>query len=67
MTEMGILDRLFPDDRQIAASKFSGRESATEAATRKRQAEDRTKRAKSAAEAARAGQAWEEQDRRRFR
>lgn len=52
---MGALDWLFPDDHKLAAEKYPGRESATSRAQRRE-----TKPAKTAAEAARLGQKWED-------
>ena len=65
------------NDRQLAATKYAGRESATETAARrrreatekadrKRQARERATRSRDIKRSARAGEAWEEQDRRRF-
>ena len=54
------------NDRQLAATSYSG-PSASETADRKKQAKDRKTRAKDVAKAARAGQAWEDEDRRRER
>ncbi|MGC0418355.1 hypothetical protein [Embleya sp. AB8] len=58
---MSITQRMSDRDARLAAGKFSGRESATEWAERKRR-EDRAAQVK---KAARAGQAWEDDDRRR--
>jgi hypothetical protein len=55
------------NDRQLAATSYAGRESATDKAARKRQAKEQARHAKGVAEAARAGQAWEDADRRRER
>lgn len=64
---MSFLSRLFPDDHQLAAEKYTDCESAT---TRKqrREAERSARRRAShhrggAARAAHAGQAWEDADR----
>lgn len=54
------------NDRQLASDRYAGRESATDKAAAKRQAKARQRRAKDVTRADRAGQAWEEQDRRRF-
>ncbi|MFD5788628.1 hypothetical protein ACFWH1_18645 [Streptomyces sp. NPDC127037] len=54
-------------DRELAATTYAGRESATETATAKRKAKEQKRRAKSADAAARAGQAWEDADRHRER
>ncbi|GGZ23653.1 hypothetical protein GCM10010387_16060 [Streptomyces inusitatus] len=54
-------------DRALAASSYAGRRSATERAAAKQRTRARTRRQADIREAARAGQAWEEQDRRRFR
>jgi hypothetical protein len=63
---MGAFDWLKGgNDRQLATS-YSG-PSASETADRKKQAKARTARAKDVAKAARAGQAWEDEDRRRER
>lgn len=59
---MGFLDRILPDDRKAAATKYEGRESATDRAARKRlQRHHRT----GAGQAAARGQAWEDADRKR--
>ncbi|MGC4947761.1 hypothetical protein ACLQ2N_16390 [Streptomyces sp. DT224] len=54
-------------DRELAATQYAGRESATDTAAAKRKAKEQKRRAKSTADAARAGQAWEDGDRRRYR
>ncbi|MFD4315037.1 hypothetical protein [Streptomyces sp. NPDC058548] len=65
---MGALDWLKGgNDRQAAASGYAGRESASDAANRKQRAKAQKQRAKDIAKAAHAGQAWEDNDRRRFR
>ncbi|BBA98305.1 hypothetical protein RVR_4438 [Actinacidiphila reveromycinica] len=55
------------NDRQLATTQYAGRESASDTAAAKRQAKQRKQRAKSVTAAARAGQAWEDQDRLRER
>lgn len=50
------------DDRQLADTQYSGRESASDKATRKRREGHRSSIAKTAAK----GERWEQQDRRRF-
>ena len=59
---MSLLGRLFGggNDRQLAATKYAGRESASDSAARGRRAGHRNGGAK---RAARAGQAWEAADR----
>ncbi|MEU6279753.1 hypothetical protein [Streptomyces sp. NPDC047028] len=47
-------------DRHLAASKYAGRESASDQAARQRRASHRRSGAR---DAARAGQAWEDRDR----
>lgn len=54
--------RLTERDAGLAGGKFAGRESATDRADRLR----RAKNAKAVTKADRAGQAWEDEDRRRF-
>ncbi|MFC7791348.1 hypothetical protein [Streptomyces cinereoruber] len=54
-------------DRDLAATHYAGRKSATEQAAEARQAKERAKRARDADKADRAGQAWQEADRRRLR
>ncbi|MGW2938604.1 hypothetical protein ACWDA7_44135 [Streptomyces sp. NPDC001156] len=61
---MGFLDRLFSNDHERAATQYAGRESASDRAARKRRENHRRKGVQ---RAARAGEHWEEQDRRRFR
>ncbi|MFC7909045.1 hypothetical protein [Streptomyces nigra] len=56
---MGILDRFLGDDRERAATKYAGRESASDRAARKRREGHR----RSATKAARKGQAWEDKGR----
>ncbi len=56
---MGFLDRLLGNDQQRAATRYAGRESATQQATRQR----RTSHRRSILGTARQGQAWEDQDR----
>ncbi|MFE4718906.1 hypothetical protein ACFRLW_21155 [Streptomyces sp. NPDC056728] len=51
-------------DAELAATRYAGRESATEKAARKRRSDHRSK---GIARATREGDAWEEQDRKRFR
>ncbi|WP_327123715.1 hypothetical protein [Streptomyces sp. NBC_01727] len=55
------------NDRQLAETKYAGRESASEKADRKQKGKDRASRARDVRKAARAGQAWEDEDRRRER
>lgn len=55
------------NDSQLAATKYAGRESATDKAARKKQVKGRIARAIDVRDAARAGQAWEDADRRRER
>ena len=59
---MSLLGRLFGggNDRQLAATRYAGRESASDSAARSRRAGHRNSGAK---RAARAGQAWEDADR----
>ncbi|MET9321942.1 hypothetical protein ABZX75_17370 [Streptomyces sp. NPDC003038] len=52
------------NDRELAAAKYAGRESASDRATAKRQAKTRARRAREVREADRAGQAWEAAERR---
>nr|WTB35080.1 hypothetical protein OG781_41540 [Streptomyces sp. NBC_00830] len=61
---MSWLSRIFPNDRELAATKYAGRESASELAARKKKTKARVTRA---IDSARAGQAWEDADRRRRR
>lgn len=56
---MGFLDRLLARDRELAETKYAGRESASETAARKRQ--QRYRRA--VTRTARQGQAWEDRQR----
>ncbi len=59
---MGLLDRLFGDDHE-RATKYEGRESASEsAASRRRQGHRRN-----LTKTARKGQAWEDRDRQQDR
>ncbi|MFD8027835.1 hypothetical protein ACFV3F_03595 [Streptomyces sp. NPDC059717] len=61
---MGLLSWLGGgNDRQLADSQYSGRESATDRAARKRRIDHRTKGARRAAAA---GDRWEQKDRRKF-
>ncbi|MDH6189177.1 hypothetical protein M2168_002209 [Streptomyces sp. CZ24] len=55
------------NDRHLAATTYAGRESASDKAAAKRQAKQQKQRANGATAAARAGQAWEDQDRLRER
>ncbi|MFI5629167.1 hypothetical protein ACIA8E_07265 [Streptomyces sp. NPDC051664] len=55
------------NDRELAETKYAGRESASEKAARKQKTKDRATRARDVRAAARAGQAWEDEDRRRER
>ncbi|MFH8336940.1 hypothetical protein [Streptomyces sp. AM6-12] len=57
---MSLLDKLFGNDHERAATQYAGRESATERATRQRRASHHRGGAQ---RAARAGQAWEDRDR----
>lgn len=57
---MGFLDRLLGNDRERAADRYAGRESATDRAARKRREKYHRK---GVARAARQGQAWEDRDR----
>lgn len=59
---MGIFSRR--SDAEIAATKYEGRESATDEASRKRREGHRSK---GIARATAEGEAWEDRDRRRFR
>ncbi|GHA94272.1 hypothetical protein [Streptomyces chryseus] len=61
---MGLLDRLIGNDRKLAATKYAGRESASDRAARVRQHQHR---ARGIQEAAQQGQAWEDADRQRER
>jgi hypothetical protein len=56
---MGLFGRLLGNDQQRAATKYAGRESATQQAARGRRQGHR----RSILGTARAGQAWEDQDR----
>ncbi|MFK0124905.1 hypothetical protein ACIQSP_16510 [Streptomyces nigra] len=56
---MSFLDRLLGNDRQLAATKYAGRESATDRAARTRRQGHR----RNTTRAARQGQAWEDRDR----
>jgi hypothetical protein len=60
---MGILDRLFGNDHERAATKYAGRESASAAAARSRRQGHR----RSLGNAAAKGQTWEDRDRARDR
>lgn len=55
------------NDRGLAASSYTGRESAAEKAAKKKQAKARIVRAIDVRDTARAGQAWEDEDRLRER
>ncbi|NUP52339.1 MAG: hypothetical protein HOW97_34210 [Catenulispora sp.] len=58
---------LFGNDRAMASSTYSGRESASDKATRKQRERGSMGRGhRNAADADRAGKAWERRDRRRF-
>jgi hypothetical protein len=59
---MGFLDKLLGDDGE-RAKNYKGRESASQAAARKRREGHRRSIAKAAAQ----GEAWEARDRRRFK
>ncbi|MGA5497762.1 hypothetical protein ACPCSP_25700 [Streptomyces cinereoruber] len=54
------------NDRDLAATHYADRTSATEQAAEARRAKERARRARDADKAGRAGQAWQEADRRRF-
>ncbi|MFI8301543.1 hypothetical protein ACIGCZ_37175 [Streptomyces nigra] len=56
---MGLLDRLLGNDHERAATKYAGRESATDRAARSRRQGHR----RNTTQAARQGQAWEDRDR----
>jgi hypothetical protein len=56
---VSFLDRLLGNDRQLAATKYAGRESATDRAARSRRQGHR----RNTTQAARQGQAWEDRDR----
>jgi hypothetical protein len=60
---MGLLDKLFGNDRERAQTKYAGRESASQTAARQR----RTGHRRSIRGAAAQGQAWEDRDRRNDR
>ncbi|WP_434593373.1 hypothetical protein [Streptomyces sp. A5-4] len=65
---MGAFDWLKGgSDRQLATSDYSGRESASDKAAKKKQVKGRIARSIDVRDAARAGQAWEDADRRRER
>ncbi|MBT2492356.1 hypothetical protein J7E96_28370 [Streptomyces sp. ISL-96] len=55
------------NDRKLAATRYAGRESATDRAAAKRQAKARARQQAGVREAARAGEAWEQKERRRTR
>jgi hypothetical protein len=57
---MGFLDKLFGNDRERAATKYAGRESASDSAA---QARRKSYWAKGVPKAAAKGQAWEDRDR----
>ncbi|WP_073946503.1 hypothetical protein [Streptomyces kebangsaanensis] len=59
---MSFLDRLLGNDRERAATRYAGQESASDRAARKRREGHRRNLTKTARE----GQAWEDRDRRRF-
>ncbi|MFJ1650080.1 hypothetical protein ACIOC2_01430 [Streptomyces sp. NPDC088337] len=59
---MGFLDRFLGSDRELAATKYTGRESASDRAARRRREGHRRNLTRTARE----GQAWEDRDRRRF-
>lgn len=62
---MGLFSSLFGgNDRELAATRYEGRESATAKASRQRRASHRNS---GATQAAREGQAWEDADRQRDR
>ncbi|MEU0275513.1 hypothetical protein [Streptomyces sp. NPDC006307] len=54
-------------DRQLAATRYAGKQSATDRAAAKRQAKARARQQAGVREAARAGEAWEQNERRRTR
>ncbi|TVZ96493.1 hypothetical protein [Streptomyces sp. BK340] len=60
---MSLLDKLLGNDRERAATKYAGQESASDRAARQRRTGHRRSIAKAAAQAER----WEQRDRRRFR
>lgn len=60
---MGILDRFFGNDHERAATKYAGRESASDKNARRRREGHR----RNVTKAARKGQAWEDRDRERDR
>ena len=60
---MGFFDRLFGNDHERAEAHYSGRESASDRASRKRRDNHRSKGIRRAADA---GDKWEQKDRRRF-
>ncbi|MGW1989635.1 hypothetical protein [Embleya sp. NPDC001921] len=65
---MSFTQRMSDRDARLAAGKFSGRESATDRAARKAREDQAARlkgRAAQAKTADRAGQAWEDEDRRR--
>ncbi|MFJ3274087.1 hypothetical protein [Streptomyces sp. NPDC086776] len=64
---MSFFGRIFSSDRELAETKYAGRESASEKAARKQKSKERATRARDIRAAARAGQAWEDADRRRER
>jgi hypothetical protein len=59
-----FLDRLLGDDHERAATKYAGRESATDRAARKRREGHRRS---GAVQAAAQGQAWEDREHQRLR
>lgn len=61
---MSLLARLFGNDRQLAATRYAGRESASDRAARKRRERHHSRGIR---EAAARGEAWEKRDRRRYR
>lgn len=61
---MSLLSRLLGNDRELAATKYAGRESASDKAARKRR---ENHRARGIRQAAARGEAWETRDRARYR
>ncbi|MFE0800093.1 hypothetical protein [Streptomyces sp. NPDC058812] len=60
---MGFLDKVFGNDQQRAATRYAGRESASDRAARQRRQGHR----RSTTKTAREGQAWEDRDRQQDR
>lgn len=60
---MGFFDWLVARDRRLAATKYAGRESASDQAARVRREKHRSKGVKRATSQ---GERWEQRDRRRF-